>query len=104
MQMDKVGKAQLSQQAAMQQARDAAESDVRKAAEVKAKSVQKAETGESAVGKVDGREEPSAGGEGAKKEEASSEEAEAPEGEKAQHPPASPPLSEGLGKNIDISV
>lgn len=99
-QMDKVGKAQLSQQAALQQARDAAENDVRKAAEAKAKSVQKAETGENAVGKVDDREEAAdSGGESAKKEEAKAEEAETVEALNA-----GPPLDEGLGKNIDISV
>ena len=104
-QMDKVGKAQLSQAAALEQARDAAESDVRKAAEAKAKSVQKTETGENAVGKVDDRKEPAdSGGENAKKEEAKAEEAEGDEGEMSSPSSASIPLNEGLGKNIDISV
>ena len=104
-QMDKVGKAQLSQQAALEQAREMSESDVRKAAEAKAKSVQKAETGENAVGKVDDHKEPSAGdGEEAKKEGAKAEEAEAPNEEASPPLSATPPLDEGLGKHIDISI
>ena len=107
MQMDKVGKSQLSQQAALQQAQEAAESDERKAAEAKAKSVQKTETGENVVGKVGDREESAgSGGEAAKKEGAKAEEAEAEFNEDEASPPlnASAPLKEGLGKNIDISV
>ena len=103
--MDKVGKAQLSQQAALQQARDAAESDVRKAAEAKAKSVQRTEAGEGAVGKVGDHEEPSAGGgEKAKHEGARDGEAEAPESESPPPSSAGVQLEGGLGKNIDISV
>ncbi len=97
-QMDKVGKAQLSQQAALQQARDAVENDVRKAAEAKAKSVQKAETGESAVGKVDDRDESFTGGEPSKKEEAKPEETESAGNAQATG------LDEGLGRHVDISV
>ena len=102
-QMDKVGKAQLSQQAALEQAREAAEDDIRKAAEAKSKSVQKAEAGENAIGKVDDRRESFAGGEPAKKEEAKAEEAEG-EDDGAQALRAGSPLDEGLGKQIDISV
>lgn len=103
-QMDKVGKSQLSQQAALQQARDAAENDVRKAAEAKAKSVQKTEAGESEVGKVSDRKESDRNGAFSKQKGKPEEKDEAASDGQDEGESSSSPLDAGLGCNVDISV
>ncbi len=108
MQMDKVGKSQLAQQAALEQAKNASEADAKKAAEAKAKSVNKTETGQSAVGKIaDENASSSSGGATAEKEEGEgkkSEKANTTASAEENTVSAPTPLKEGLGANIDISI
>lgn len=103
-QMDKVGKAQLSQQAAAQQAKDAADADVRKTAEAKAKTVQGPDSENEFAGKVSER---NGGGQNGGDGKMKKNNGDAPGAENGGETPRAEtePLHDaGVGGKIDISV